>query len=271
MSSQVLQINELGSKRTSSPLAREKRYDRVRALLEITGGYGLILVVLWTPRPAQHITYWITTAFIVTVSVLSWRGLQPMGLRTENFWRSIWVVGAVAAISAVALTLAAHYGTLTLPPTVQSFFASYIGYMLWSFFQQVLILDFFLRRMLLIFPPVKLAIFATAVLFSLAHLPNPILTPLTMAWGLGSCWLFLRYRNLYTLAIAHAIAGICLSVTVPRTITRNMRVGESYLRYSFEQSSPGPITIDPALMQPPPPLPVHDSMPHDRSGHGGEQ
>jgi membrane protease YdiL (CAAX protease family) len=69
-------------------------------------------------------------------------------------------------------------------------------------------------------------------LFSLAHLPNPILTVITIFWGLASCMYFLRYRNLYTLVVAHAILGIAAAVCVPGPVIHNMRVGLGYLTYS---------------------------------------
>jgi hypothetical protein len=74
-------------------------------------------------------------------------------------------------------------------------------------------------------------VIVTAVIFALAHLPNPILTPVTLLWGLAACLLFLRYRNLYPLAMAHAIFGICIAITIPGPVSHNMRVGLGYLRY----------------------------------------
>jgi len=56
---------------------------------------------------------------------------------------------------------------------------------------------------------------------------------LTLVWGFASCLVFLRYRNLYPLAIAHAIFGISIAITVPGPVVRNMRVGLGYLRYHY--------------------------------------
>ncbi len=108
---------------------------------------------------------------------------------------------------------------------------TYIGYAIWAFVQQFLMMDFFLLRMLRVLRRPAYAVLATAGIFTLAHLPNPVLTPLTLLWGLIGCWHFLRYRNLYPLALAHAILGITLAVTLPGYITHNMRVGLGYLVY----------------------------------------
>jgi membrane protease YdiL (CAAX protease family) len=75
------------------------------------------------------------------------------------------------------------------------------------------------------------AIALAAVLFAAAHIPNPVLITLTLIWGAVSCLLFLRYRNLYTLALAHGILGMTLAVTLPNHINHHMRVGLGYLEY----------------------------------------
>ena len=72
----------------------------------------------------------------------------------------------------------------------------------------------------------------TASVFALLHLPNPVLTPLTLIWGLAACLVFIRSRNVYPVAIAHAIFGICVAITVPASILHNMRVGLGYLDYT---------------------------------------
>jgi hypothetical protein len=97
--------------------------------------------------------------------------------------------------------------------------------------QQFLLQSYFLSRLMRMLPG-KIApiIFATSI-FALAHLPNPILTPVTLVWGAISCILFLRYRNIYTLGLAHGIMGLCLAVTVPNSHLHHMRVGLGYLRY----------------------------------------
>ena len=83
----------------------------------------------------------------------------------------------------------------------------------------------------------KLAVGVTAIIFAVAHLPNPILVPFTLLWGLAACLLFLRYRNLYPLAMAHAILGITIAIAVPGPVDHNMRVGLGYLTYAHTHSA----------------------------------
>ncbi|HEU5341006.1 type II CAAX prenyl endopeptidase Rce1 family protein [Edaphobacter sp.] len=210
-----------------SPLSRAAKW---RALVELGGGYGLILLVLWAPRTARHPLSITAIIWIVIATCVSFDGMRTMGLRVSRPLRSAWIVPATLALAACAIGVASVLGTLSLPRTCILFVQRYWGYAIWAAVQQFLLQDFFLLRLLRVLSA-KHAAIAAALLFTLAHLPNPILTPLTLAWGLASCLLFLCYRNLYPLAIAHAILGITLAMTVPGHIDHNMRVGLGYLTY----------------------------------------
>jgi hypothetical protein len=97
--------------------------------------------------------------------------------------------------------------------------------------QQFLLQSYFLLRLLRLLPGKVAPVIIAAGIFSLAHLPNPILTPITLIWGVIACVLFLRYRNIYAIGIAHGIMGLCIAVTVPNSLHHHMRVGLGYLRY----------------------------------------
>jgi membrane protease YdiL (CAAX protease family) len=213
--------------RAVSETARSRRRD----FIEFTVAYGLILLVIWTPRPWQRILWWVAAAAVVAIATASFEGLQAMGLRQENFLRSLWIVAAALLVSAVAVALALRLHTLHVPATPLLFIETYVGYIIWTFAQQFLMQCFFLSRFLRLLPSAKLATLVTAIIFALAHLPSPILAPVTLLWGLAACLLFLRYRNLYTLALAHAILGVTLAITIPGPVVHNMRVGLGYLTY----------------------------------------
>jgi len=205
-----------------------------RDLAELCVGYALVLVVIWTPRPWQRLLYCAAAVFLASVLAISFDGWKSMGLRTANLARSLWVVGVALLGSAFAVALAAHSHTLQWPASPMLFLHRYLGYAIWAILQQVLLQDYFLARLLRLMRRPGSAALAAAAIFSLAHLPNPILTVGGFVWGLAACLLFLRYRNLYPLAITHAILGITLAMTVPGPVIRNMRVGLGYLTYSAQ-------------------------------------
>jgi hypothetical protein len=217
--------------------------SKSRALAELALAFVLILSVIWSPRPWQRVLWIFAAGGVAAMMAGSWDGPRPLGLRRGNFWRSLWVAGAALVFAAATVTMASHWHSLRLPqpsltgmdPTafgqVLLFVKSYWAYALWTFVQQFLLQGFFLNRLLTILPAPKVAAFAGGALFAVAHLPNPILTVATFAWGFAACLVFLRYRNLYSLAIAHAILGITLAITIPGPVIRNMRVGLGYVTY----------------------------------------
>ncbi len=206
--------------------------SRTRAILELALAYTLILAVIWTPNPWQHILYIATVVALAAMVALSFESSDKLGLRRTNLLRSLWIAILALILAAAFILTAAHIRTLHAPRSASSFIARYWGYALWAFVQQALLQDVFLRRLLILIPSKpRLAALGTATLFALAHLPNPILTPITFIWGFLSCLLFLRYRNLIPLAIAHAAFGITLAITIPSPVIRNMRVGLGYMHY----------------------------------------
>ena len=202
-----------------------------RDWVELAVGYALILVVIWTPRPWQQIVYFVAAGFIIGSTWRSFPGRSAMGLSARNLVRSSWIIGAALLVAAVSIAVACWMKTLHAPASPSTFAKRYVGYILFACVQQGLLQDFFLLRFLRLMRTPNAAALAAAAIFSLAHLPNPILTVITFVWGLTACLVFLRYRSLYTLAVAHAIIGVTLAMSVPGPVIRNMRVGLGYLTY----------------------------------------
>jgi membrane protease YdiL (CAAX protease family) len=213
-----------------SPLT-VNRHSRRGDLFQLIIGYVLILAVIWSPRPIQRPLYIVAVVFIAASIWISFDSWSAMGLRRKNFLRSLWVPAIALLLAAIAVMIAIHEHTLHPVGGVSVYVRSFWGYTIWSFAQQLLLQGFFLARLIRLLPTERIATIAAASIFALAHLPNPILTSMTLVWGLIACFVFLRYRNLLPLAIAHATLGICLAITIPGPVIRNMRVGLGYLAY----------------------------------------
>jgi membrane protease YdiL (CAAX protease family) len=216
----------------STGLDREIRARSTRRdLVELIVGYGLILATEWTPNSAERILYWLAFAWIVATTWARRESWTALGLGRKGLLQSLWVVGAALLLSALAIFIAwrTHglhhlHGAAALP-------LHGWAYVVWSVMQQFLLQSYFLLRLLRLLPGKVLPVIVAASVFSLAHLPNPILTPVTLVWGILACVLFLRYRNIYTLGLAHGLMGLCVAVTVPSSLHHHMRVGLGYLRY----------------------------------------
>jgi len=210
-----------------SSLKRSAAWD----LCELAVGYTLILAVIWTARPVQRWLYWAAVAWFVFSIVTSFPGWKAFGCSVAGFWRSAWVVGVALALAGGAVMVASSLHTLHRPTGLLQWVLAFGGYTVWSLAQQFLLQGYFLARLVRLLPSAPLAAGTAATIFAIAHLPNPILTVLTLVWGLAACLVFLKVRNLWTLAMAHAIFGISLAITIPATTLHNMRVGLGYLRY----------------------------------------
>ena len=204
---------------------------RSRDLFELLLGYGLILVVIWTPNPLQHILYWIAFATVILITFFRREDRTTLGLGTAGLLPSLWVVAAALALAAVAVWIAWRMHTLHPLFGNQPIGSHIWGYVLWAILQQFLLQSYFLARLLRLVEARWLAVMLAALIFAVAHIPNPLLVVLTLVWGLISSLIFLSYRNLYTLGLAHGILGICIAITVPNHVHHHMRVGLGYLHY----------------------------------------
>lgn len=202
-----------------------------RDLFELVVGYGLIMATIWTANPTQRVLYWLAFAWIIATSWTSREGLTMLGLGLKGFLPSLWIVGAAIMLSALAILVAWRMHSLHPLHGQTPILLHGWGYIVWSIMQQFLLQSYFLLRLSRLLPGKIAPILAAAGIFSLAHLPNPILTPITLVWGVIACVLFLRYRNIYALGIAHGIMGLCIAITVPNSLHRHMRVGLGYLNY----------------------------------------
>jgi hypothetical protein len=203
--------------------------SRARDLIELILGYGLIVGIIWTPEHLQRLLSPI--ALVLTFSVVLVRGQtrDELGLGARGLIPSLWILPAAIALAALSLFVAAKLGTLH--PLYKADFAHISGYVLWTIYQQFLLQDYFMDRLRRLLSNESAALTLAGVLFAAAHLPNLVLTAATLVWGMVSCALFRRYRNVWALGLAQGLLGLCFAVCVPDALHHHLRVGLGYLRY----------------------------------------
>jgi hypothetical protein len=203
--------------------------SRARDLAELILGYGVVVGVIWMPEYWQRI--FTPIALLVTLLVVLARRNRrdELGLGARGFMPSLWILPAAVALSALSMFVAAKFGTLH--PLYKADFIHISGYVVWTIYQQVLLQDYFMDRLARLFSTESLTVILAGVLFAAAHLPNLVLTAATLAWGILSCALFRRYRNLWALGLAQGLLGLCFAVCIPDALHHHLRVGLGYLRY----------------------------------------
>lgn len=214
--------------------------NKAWAVVELLVSYGLILTANWTSNPVQQWLYWAALLWIGGSTVVWLLRRKSIRLETAGFWRSLWIVGAALLLAALAVTIAAKMHTLQQPYGPMDRVEAFVGYAVWAIAQQWLLQGYFLPRLAPLTPKEAWAAAIVAGLFAVGHLPNMILVVMALVWGLAACLLFLRFRSILSLGIAHAILGITLAISIPGPVLHNMRVGVAFLQYQ------PPVALSPA-------------------------
>jgi hypothetical protein len=210
--------------------------SRARDLLELIVGYSAIVGIIWTPEHLQRILSPIALALTLGVVLVRRPSRNDLGVGWRGLIPSLWILPVAIALAVVSAFVAAKIGTLH--PLYKGDFMHISGYVLWTIYQQFLLQDYFMDRLLRLISTEANAVTIAGTLFAVAHLPNLVLTAATLVWGILSCALFRRYRNLWALGLAQGLLGLCFAICVPDALHHHLRVGLGYLRYRSIQPVP---------------------------------
>jgi len=210
--------------------------SRTRDLVELTFGYSMIVGIIWTPERLQRVLSPVALVLTLLVVLAHRHNRDELGLGARDFVRSLWILPAAAGLAALSIFAAAKIGTLH--PLYKADFAHISGYVLWTIYQQFLLQDYFMDRLLRLVSSEAAAVTLAGTLFAAAHLPNLVLAAATLLWGIVSCALFRRYHNLWALGLAQGLLGLCFAICVPDALHHHLRVGLGFLRY--QQTLPAP-------------------------------
>jgi membrane protease YdiL (CAAX protease family) len=186
---------------------------------------------LWSEGRAQGRWYVAALVVLVVCVLVSHPRVRALGIGLSGMKGAAWTVPVAALVCGATILAAAKLGTLALLHGPQPVYWRSIFYAMWALEQQFILNSFFYKRFEHLMGETTAAVVVTALLFSLVHLPNPVLVPATFVGGLLFVESFRRWRNIYPLAIAHAMFGLTLAITVPNEWIRHMRVGIGFLRF----------------------------------------
>lgn len=164
-------------------------------------------------------------AFLFLYALLrSWKGAGEFGLRFNNLipnFRGLLIpVVVLVGASLLIGSLRAHHIKI---PKLKEF----ISFFLWGFLQQCVFQGYFFRSFESVFTPRRWpAIFLTALVFGLFHIPNLHLMAVTFLGGMYLSWFFSKYRNLFAAGLMHAVISLALVVALkPIGLIPNYRTG----------------------------------------------
>jgi len=210
---------------------RARQRSKTIAWIELFGAWSLIEATIWTSGETQHWLFWTAAGFVILSTIAHRPSLDRLGMEVRGLVSSLWVIPASALLAGVAVFSA--WGLSTLHPLfgVLGTTQHSLAYIVWAIFQQFLLQSYFFLRLEEMLHSGRKAVAASAAIFTIAHIPNPVLMAVCLPAGWISCEIFRRDRNIYALGIAHAILGLTIAITVPDHVQRHMRVGIGYYQY----------------------------------------
>jgi membrane protease YdiL (CAAX protease family) len=203
------------------------------ALWEIASVATSCLIAEWVVLSfagRSKLTIAIPTLLALGLMYLSHREREEtfseIGFRTDNFLAACRLLLLPTAI-VMALILAVGWlasHSISLAPWRNRF----LLLPLWALFQQYVLNGFINRRAHLAFGKGAKSVVLVALVFSLFHLPNPLLAILTFVGGLIWAAVYQRQPNLFALALSHALSSLTLALAISPKLLESLRVGFKY-------------------------------------------
>jgi len=198
------------------------------SMVEVAAFYSLAMFIIWAGdnfRPTILLAALIMVALCVGSNILHEDGRERIGFNSSQFLPCLGWAALVTIPVVVPLAFLAAKARFFWPWNLAW---SLAGYPLWGFAQQYTLLAFVNNRLEDALPGREALLpWINGFLFSMAHLPNPVLMFFTFVAGVAFTAIFRRHRHLIPLALAHAIVGVAISLAFAN-INGVMSVGPGY-------------------------------------------
>jgi len=151
-------------------------------------------------------------------------GLKEIGFRFDNFGRSLRFLLIPTLVTVLLIGLGGWLsagGHLKVPPLRLRVPLIPI----WALFQQYILQGYINRRGQIWLGKGWKSVAIVGLIFAVVHVPNPLLTLLTLVGGLIWAYAYQREPNLFALAISHTICSISVAAFIPQQFISGLRVG----------------------------------------------
>jgi membrane protease YdiL (CAAX protease family) len=209
--------------------------------IELVSVITAIELVLWNEGLARLALYLVANVWVLYVALRQGRTARELGVGSRGFFASSWIMAAGAGMALAIVGMGVANGTLHILFGVKPIVLHVGAYALWALMQQFVAQSYFFLQIEALTGSSRKAVIGSGLIFGLLHIPNPVLLTVTTTGGLLFSALFCRYRNIYTLAFAHAVVALAIAVSVPNNVHRHMRVGIGYINFKNAERPSMPI------------------------------
>ncbi|HVJ06308.1 MAG TPA: CPBP family intramembrane glutamic endopeptidase [Candidatus Saccharimonadales bacterium] len=218
----------MGIRSAATGAARLASGDRVGIALRLLLPIALLEAALWLPQRIG-ILFGIGALWYIAWQLRKATGeRRSLGLDWRGLTRGWRPLGVTLALAAAILATAYFSGSLHRLWGLQHPWYAVVAYTCWAFVQEFM-LQCFCARMLRALVSRVSSLLLSGVVFSVAHLPNPTLTLITFFAGVAFTAIYARKRNLFVVAVIHAVLGLTLAVSTPDAWFHGLRVGRDFL------------------------------------------
>ncbi len=152
--------------------------------------------------------------------------LRDIGFRVDNFFAACRLLLLPTTAAVLLIVLVGWFSSHAIPPAPLRL--RFILLPLGALFQQYALNGFINRRAQIAFGKGLNSIVMVAIVFSVLHLPNPLLAVITLLGGLIWAAVYQSQPNLFALALSHTVASLTLALAIPPSFLNSLRVGFKY-------------------------------------------
>ena len=197
------------------------------SFVEPAAVFVLIMSYIWRLRYTAPRAWIYILGFIILSHILRRERTASLGFRWNNFKECIETLAPTLLLLAMSLIACGVLLQTMRNIRFDHGLLCFLAYCPWGLFQQYLLNGYFTNRLLAVSPARHVPLIAAA-LFSGAHLPNWFLMLVTFAAGYASTKIYMKYRNVYFLGLAHGVVGSLLFVVIPDSISHHLTVGPGF-------------------------------------------
>ena len=193
--------------------------QRIKSTFEVLVGIIFMFGYFWLILPLYYEWVKVVSAipillFFIYSNYINKETPKDLGFRLDNWYESskILLIFTSVTIPILYLIWQFFFPVNNYFYRDSFFWIKLFTYPFWALFQQYIFLAFFFVRYRdIFFPHTNIAVFLSALTFSMVHIPTPPFIIFCFVAGIIWSRTYSRYPNLFTIAISHAILGIFVS------------------------------------------------------------